>query len=137
MQVLLLKVPGLDDQPTGWKLRLLEIDGKSPALVSLLDCKRNSPADFKKVMKVMRLQAGQKERLKDEKHVKKSAVHAHGDVYEIRADKGHARLMFFYCTMEDSIVICTNGYWKGQGDQSQAFARCAKLKALYEQGAHR
>lgn len=132
MQVHLREVPGIDDHPSGWKIRLLEIDGKSPAQVALLEWKRNSPADFKKVMKVMRLQAGQKERLKDEKHVKKSAVPAHGDVYEIRADKGHARLMFFYCTVEDTIVICTNGFWKGKGDQSHAFAICAKFKALYE-----
>ena len=77
---------------------------------------------------------GQTIRVRDPKHVKKSTNPKHKDVYEMRADKGHARLMFFYSRRDKTAVAaCTNKYWKGQGDQNQAFELCDQLRRKYEE----
>lgn len=86
-------------------------------------------------MKVLYL-IGQADRIQDEKKVKKSKNHE--GVYEIRADKGSARLMFFYSQRTPSAVICTNTYWKTKKsahEQNQAFERCAGLKKYYEENS--
>lgn len=88
-------------------------------------------------MKVIRM-VGLTDRIRDEKKVKKSQNPKHKDVCEIRADKGGARLMFFYCGSSQSVVICTNTYWKAkssQAEQDVAFGICARLKVYYEQNA--
>jgi len=75
------------------------------------------------------------DRIRDEKKVKKSKNPKHDGVYEIRADKGSARLMFFYCEKTQAAVICTNTYWKAKDskkEQDQAFERCHQLKQFYE-----
>ncbi len=83
-------------------------------------------------MKVMCL-AAQQDRVRNPKHVKKSGNAAHGNVYEMIAYTSRARLMFFYDDAEESLIICTNEYEK-KGDQDAAFARCAALREIYEQG---
>ena len=93
-----------------------------------------SPADYKKIMKVLCM-IGQVDRIRDEKKVKKSKNPKHDDIYEIRADKGHARLMFFYSAQDQAVVVCTNTYWKAkasQREQDQAFHVCHQLKKIYE-----
>lgn len=120
-----------------WKLRVLTLEKngtkKSPALEALADWSKNQQKDFKKISKVIQ-RVGQTQRVRDEKHVKKSSNPKHENVYEIRADKGHARLMFFYSEHEKTAVfVCTNPYWKNQGSQDQAFETCDKLRRLYEQ----
>ncbi len=72
-------------------------------------------------------------RVRDEKLVTKCANPDYGDIHEARAHKGHARLMFFYSEREQAVIVCTNEFWKGKGSQDAAFARCAKLKQIYEQ----
>lgn len=55
---------------------------------------------------------------------------------KFRADKGSARLMFFYCEKSQSAVICTNSYGKSKSsrkEQNQAFETCHNLKQIYEQ----
>jgi mRNA-degrading endonuclease RelE of RelBE toxin-antitoxin system len=134
MSVKLIDIPFIDGRiPPCWRVCALEIDGKSPALAALLEWQRRELEDFKKIVKVLRMQAGQRERLKDQKHVKKSANPKHGDVYEFRAHRGHARLMFFYDDRDRKVVVCTNSFWKEKGSQDQAFATAAVFKSLYEQ----
>jgi len=120
-----------------WKLRVLTLEKngskKSPALEALVDWSENQEQDFKKISKVI-ARVGQLHRVQDEKHVKKSSNPKHENVYEIRADKGHARLMFFYSEHEKTAVfVCTNPYWKNKGNQDQAFETCDKFRRLYEQ----
>lgn len=119
-----------------WKLRVLTLEKnnvkKSPALEALVDWSQNQEPDFKKIKKVIQL-VGQTHRVRNEKHVKKSNHPKHDNVYEIRADKGHARLMFFYSEDEGTAIFtCTNPYWKGEGSQDQAFETCNKLRLAYE-----
>lgn len=135
MQCELIDIPGLEpENQTRWRVRMLAIDRKCLVLPDLVEWQKNSPADFKKIMKVMRY-VGQLDQVRDEKHVKKSGNPQHGDVYEMRAHKGSARLMFFYSKRDRAVVICTNTYWKtkdSKSEQDNAFALCARLKALYE-----
>lgn len=138
MRVQLLKIPGIEAHyETVWQVRVLEIEGKNLVLESLAEWGRDAPGDYKKVMKILRM-VGLTDRIRDPKKVKKSQNPKHKDVYEIRADKGSARLMFFYCRSRQSAVICTNTYWKAKSSQSEqdaAFDRCAKLKAYYERNS--
>ncbi len=133
MTIDLLEIPGLRAEEQGrWQVRALAFDGQSPALVALHEWQKTQPADFKKIMKVMRIVGGM-HRVPDENKVKRNENPAHGEVFEMRAHKGHARMMFFYSDRDEAaVVVCTNDFWKGKGSQDAAFARCAKLKQLYE-----
>lgn len=120
-----------------WQIRALVIERegqrKSPALDALDKWRADQKGDFNKIIKVMK-RVAQARRVRDEKHIKRSSDSDHGDIYEMRAHRGHARLMFFYSEHEKTaIVVCTNSHWKGKGSQDQAFATCAQLKRLYEQ----
>jgi hypothetical protein len=127
----LLEIPGLDArQPTVWKVRALVVDGRNPVLAALVRWQREYPDDYKAIMKVMRLAALQK-RVLNPKHVKKSADERHGNAYEMLAYTGIARLMFFYDEGTESLIICTNEFEKGGGDQSAAFQRCVTFRGLY------
>lgn len=135
MAIELLQIPGVTrEQQLRWQIRVLQINGRNSVLGPLVEWQAKSPGDYKKIMKVLS-QIGQVERIKDEKKVKKSDNHE--GVYEMRADKGHARLMFFYCHKTNSAIICTNTYWKtkeSKQEQNQAFEICHKFKQIYEQG---
>ncbi|MFP4166929.1 MAG: type II toxin-antitoxin system RelE/ParE family toxin [Opitutales bacterium] len=99
---------------------------------ALADWSQHQKKDFKKIAKVIE-RVGQAHRVRDEKHVKKSRNPKHENVYEIRADKGHARLMFFYDDdAETAVFVCTNPCWKGSGNQDQAFETCNQMKLAYE-----
>ena len=132
MKTRLVDIPCLDFAGTRvWQVKALVIDGKSPALEALSQWAVEELRDYKKIKKAIEI-ASQVTRTKDEKKVKKSQNPAHGQVYEFRADKGHARLMFFYDKIDGNMIICTNPYWKNRGNQDKAFALCSKLKDLYE-----
>lgn len=107
------------------------IDDKSPAFEALKKWATEEPKDYKKIKKTIEY-AAQVKQTKDKKKVKKSSNPSHGKVYEFRADKMHARLMFFYDETDGNLIICTNDYWKNKGDQGTAFATCSTLKKLYE-----
>ncbi len=131
MKIGLLEIPRMNaSQQTCWKIRALVVDGRAPALDALLTWRESEEADYKKIMKVMRI-VGQRNRVQIEKYIKKSANPAHGDVYEMRADRSHARLMFFY-SEDESIIVCTNSYWKNKGNQNIAFGHCAQLRLVYQ-----
>lgn len=131
MPIVLEEIPGLTpgDQ-TCWQVRALAIDDRSPALAALDNWAQSAPADYKKILKVLRI-VGQFRRVTDETKVTKCANPDIGDVYEIRAHKGHARLFFFYSDKGEAVIVCTNAFWKGKGSQQQAFATCAKFRDIY------
>lgn len=135
MSISLVKIPGVtEDLQLVWKIRVLQLNNNDLVLGELLHWQQKSLADYKKIMKVLSL-IGQVDRIRDEKKVKKSANPKHKGVYEIRADKGSARLMFFYCEKNQAAIVCTNAYWKSKSsknEQDQAFERCYQLKQIYE-----
>jgi len=136
MAIELIQIPGVtNQQQTRWLVRILQINGSDLVRGSLAKWERESPGDYKKIMKVLSI-LGQVDRIRDEKHVKKSDNPKHDKVYEIRAHRGSARLMFFYSEKTQSAVICTNSYWKAKDskkEQDQAFETCHQLKQIYEQ----
>ncbi len=136
MAVELIQIPGVTNHHQLVRnIRVLQINNRNLVLGPLAEWQRKSPGDYKKIMKVLSI-IGQVDRIRDEKKVKKSSNPKHDGVYEIRADKGSARLMFFYCEQTHSAVICTNTYWKTKSsrkEQDQAFETCHKLKQIYEQ----
>lgn len=136
MAVELIQIPGVTNHhQIVWQIRVLQINDRNLVLGSLAEWQRTSPGDYKKIMKVLQM-IGQLDRIRDEKHVKKSDNPKHDGVYEIRAHRGSARLMFFYSEKTQSAVICTNSYWKAKDskkEQDQAFETCHKLKQIYEQ----
>ena len=136
MAVELIQIPGVTNHhQIVWQIRVLQINDRNLVLGSLAEWQRTSPGDYKKIMKVLQM-VGQLDRIRDEKHVKKSDNPKHDGVYEIRAHRGSARLMFFYSEKTQSAVICTNAYWKAKDskkEQDQAFETCHKLKQIYEQ----
>jgi putative component of toxin-antitoxin plasmid stabilization module len=136
MSVELIQIPGVTNhQQLVWQVRVLQINNRNLVLGPLAEWERKSPGDYRKIMKVLSM-IGQVDRIRDEKKVKKSSNPKHDGVYEIRADKGSARLMFFYCEKTQAAVICTNTYWKTKSskkEQDQAFETCHILKQRYEQ----
>jgi putative component of toxin-antitoxin plasmid stabilization module len=136
MTIELIQIPGVTNQhQTRWLVRVLQVNDRDLVLGTLAKWERESPGDYNKIMKVLQM-IGQVDRIRDEKKVKKSKNSKHDGVYEIRADKGSARLMFFYSEKTQAAVICTNAYWKAKDskkEQDQAFETCHKLKQIYEQ----
>lgn len=127
----LLDIPGLDEKyQTHWKIRALEVNGRSKALSALEEWQKKHQIEWKKIRKVLQLHGGQKV-IRDPKKVRKNSNPQYGEVFEMKADKGNARLMFFYDDDDESIIICTNSHWKGKGSQDTDFATCARLKELY------
>ena len=119
--------------PSAWetkhRVRALEVDGRSLAVAALADLVGHHQDDYKKVMRVLRLLAGN-ERVRNENHVKRARDYP--DIYEVRG--GKARLFFFYTPGRDGIVVCTNAYWKTKpstSEQDAAFAMCGRLRQLY------
>lgn len=131
MKIGLQDIPQLvTPSPHVWKVKALTLDDRCPVLATLLEWKRSHPKAFKAIMKVMVLVAQQK-RVRNPKHVKKNGNPEHGDVYEMLAYGGVARVMFFYDARRESLIVCTNAFVKGDGDQDAAFRRCAEMKRLY------
>jgi hypothetical protein len=112
MSIELVEVPGLKaHHQTRWRIRAMIVDGRDPVRVALLRWRRNYPAEYKAIMKVMRL-AAQQDRVRSPKQVKKSGNPTHGNVYEMIAYTGIAQLMFFYDDADDALIICTNEHEK-------------------------
>ena len=128
----LKEIPGVDSRwETCLKIRALVVGGRNPVEAALARWQREHPKDFKAIMKVMKMAAGSASRLTSPKHVKKSSDKSHGDVYEMIAYTGVARLMFFYDEADQSGIICTNEHQKSQGDQGAAFLLSARLRDYY------
>lgn len=119
----LIEVPGLDrayQKP--WKIRLFKFKGRSAALAALVHWEKSSNADYRKIMKAMRM-VGVSALPPRHPHVEKSDNY---DVYEMRGD--NLRLMFFY-DKPNKVVVCTNSYQKNNSaEQGTAFALCNRIK---------
>jgi hypothetical protein len=136
MKIELKEIPGVDaTHETVWKVRALVVNDHDPVREALARWLREHPNDHTAIMKVIKL-AAQQRRVQNPKHVKKTANAKQGDVYEMIAYTGIARLMFFYDEENESIIICTNEYEKGSGSQDSAFARCAAFRELYQNQCH-
>ncbi len=133
MKIDLVDIPDLQLSPTcKWRIRALSVNGKMPAIEALAEWESIRLADYKRIVKVMKI-VSEKLRVTDQRHVKKTEkTHLYGDVYEMRSHTGKARLMFFYDNRNESVVVCTNPYVKGKGNQDAAFKLCSQLKEIYE-----
>jgi len=122
------------DVEDGWQtchqLKALARDGKSRVLYELAMLKQQQEPDHKKLLRALRL-AGENPRVTNPRHVKQGKVHK--DIYEMRADKGLARLMFFYAP-PDETVVCTELFRKtdgGKDGQDTAFRRSEAMRQAY------
>jgi len=133
MKIELHEIPGVPDLVGNfWKVRVLAIDEKSPAQEILKEWSKKQKNDYKKILKALRIAATDKDCL-NPNHVKRSTNPKHGGkIFEARAHRGHARLMFFYSLKNKSLIVCTNHYWKGKGFQDHAFDACAKFQQFFE-----
>lgn len=139
MRVELVEIAGIEKRhETVWKIRALVLENRDPVTDALDRWQQKHLRDYKAIIKVMQM-TGQQSRVLNPKHVKKSSNPDHGEVYEMLAYAGVARLMFFYDDEDAALIVCTNGYekgWGGSDSQDAAFARCAAFKKLYLQKKH-
>lgn len=144
MRTELIDIPGLflGDKPL-WKVKALKIHGMYSFAIQALEEWSKDPKmkrDYELIIEAIQYAANVK-RVGDERIVKVSDNHEHGEVYEFRAydfDRqraGCARLMFFYDESDESLIICTNSYEKDKGTtfaQDRMFAMCDRYKEEYE-----
>ena len=117
---------------TAHRIRVLVLDGKSPALKELNDLKSRHREDYDRLLQTIRLVA-ERHRVFNENRVKKGRKYP--EIYEMRG--GHARLFFFYTSDTQEIVVCASGYWKTKPsaeEQNLAFARANRLRSAYVEG---
>ena len=114
-----------------WKIKGLELDGHCVAENELTNWLKKNKGDYNKIIKALKV-AGTSKRVLNEKLIKKDKSGKYEGVYEARADKGSARLFFFYSEEEQSMIICTNAYWKNSGNQETSYSQCYQLKEFYE-----
>lgn len=135
MKIGLRDIPGFEpDSSDLWEIKALTFGDKNPVVQALDDWEVSQKSDFKKIIKAMEFAAKQ-HRVKDKKKVKPCANKKYDGTYEFRADKGQARIMFFYDERKGSIIVCTTPFFgKGGSTQKQdtAFKQCHELKKLYE-----
>lgn len=134
MNVKLVDVPHLPmSEKARWRVVTLEINGRNPALEALVkwNTDKQFRSEYTKIIRAM-TRAASEVRVTDPKQVGRSND---GEVFELRAHRGKARLMFFYDDEGESLIVCTHDYWKGSGHsktaQNQAFNVCKKLKEVY------
>ena len=132
--------------PSEWQvehqIRALVVAGRTHSLGDLETWQTEQKEDWTKISRSIE-RACRNKRVFDPKCVKKDNYG--GDkskkrrdsgkppIYELRADKGQARVMFFYTPDEQEIIVCTNTYWK-TGDakkQTRAFAKARRLRDVY------
>jgi len=123
--------------PLSWqkeyKLKLLEINGKSKAISGLLDIKTKDEKDFKKLLKNLKLQLASKRILRNPIKVQVGKQKDQKKIIEIKATRGHSRLFTFFSENRE-LIICTHTYWKtatNQQQQNSEFAKAAEMRNLY------
>lgn len=124
----LLDVPGLSTvNQKVWKIRLMKITGRSPALAALSRWAETVPYDFKAIMTAMRLVCGQRS-IPSLPYIGKTVF---PEIHELRATEGTARLQFFY-DRRTGTVVCTKDYEEGEsGDSRKAAALSETLRKFY------
>ena len=125
--------------PLSWqreyKLKLLEINGKTPALAGVIDIIKKDLNDFKKLARNVKLQLETKGILKDKRKVQVGKRKNQKDIIEIKASHGHSRLFAFFSD-DKELIICTHTYWKtatNPKQQNSEFDKAASMKEKYIQ----
>lgn len=130
------------------QIRALVVAGRTHSLGDLETWQKDQKPDWKKIARSIE-RACRNKRVIDPKCVKKDNYggkklekrrdSANPPIYELRADKGKARVMFFYTPDEQEIIVCTNTYWKtGDADeQTRAFGKARRLRDVYLGAAKR
>lgn len=134
MDVKLVEIPNLPlSEKARWRVVTLEINGRNPALeaLALWNTDKQFRSEYNKIIRAM-ARAASEVRVTDPKQVGRSKD---GEVFELRAHRGKARLMFFYDDEGESLIVCTNDYWKGAGHtnkaQDRAFQLCKSMKEVF------
>src|SRR5690606_13443985 len=119
-----------DDQSC-WKVKAIatiDADGNisSRVLETMLQWKQSNREDWDRIIKSLRYVAG------NQRHENSSQVindRRKRGVFEIRANRSVCRLISFYDTTHEAVIICAFHYSKGKGHhdraQDAAFATCA------------
>ncbi len=121
----------LDDESNYYKIRAVEINGKSEALMGLLLFEKKDKKDLKKLINTLKAQLKSKEIIHNKEKVQQSKKKGQENIIEIKANKGKSRL-FGYISEDDELIICTNTYWKSDNIKLQAKA-FDKSESIYKQ----
>jgi hypothetical protein len=123
--------------PKNWqiehRMKLLEIDDRCPALKGLIDIAAKDEADYRKLMKTVKLQLASKTLLRDERKVRRGRKRNQKKIIELKAAKGHSRLFAFLHENGD-VIICTHTYWKTSKNrkvQDNEFEKAVRMRADY------
>ncbi|MCF7944474.1 MAG: hypothetical protein K9L75_02925, partial [Spirochaetia bacterium] len=118
--------------PEYWKkehdIKLLVINGKCEALEFLVKHAEDSKNDIKKLLSTLKIQLSRRDLIEPGprlKHYDKNY-----EILEFKSNRGHSRLYGFFDVRRDSVIICTNGFWKTKGKhpkQTAAFKRANRL----------
>ncbi len=145
MKIDLEDIPGLEhffSDPPKWKVKTCCLGGAGNLVLKKLDLWRNDPEmeeEYGQIIANIVVTACSEKIESDTPFVKKNRNPENGEVYEFRAFNenteraGKARVLFFYDEDDENLIICTNTFEKGQGDQNMSFSQCAQLKQRYFQ----
>lgn len=104
-------------------LKALSIDGKAPALDSLLEWKKSSKEDFRGIAEGIKMMCFNRVIPKTPRLVN---CIGYPGLVEIKAPRKNARLFCFVHkpgTSSEELVICTGAFWKKDGEKTKAGAR--------------
>lgn len=118
-----------------YDIKHLVLNEKSETLDGLNKIIKSDLQDFKKLISTLKMQLMTRELLKNEKRVKK--YKRNKKIIEFKSPNGYARLFGFI--KDETIIICTNCYWKNsnnKAEQDAAFERAEFLMEKYLEQYH-
>ena len=115
-----------------YKLKLLEINGKNPALTGLIDIASKDIGDLRKLLRNVEMQLKNKAILSNKKKIERGKQKNQKKIIEIKATKGHSRL-FAFLSENKELIICTHTYWKTSSNKKQQDREFNKAANMYEQ----
>ena len=116
-----------------YKLKLLEINGKNPALTGLIDIASKDIGDLKKLLRNVEMQLKSKAILPNKKKIERGKQKNQKKIIEIKATGGHSRL-FAFLSENKELIICTHTYWKTSSNkkqQNREFNKAAEMHKKY------
>lgn len=126
------------EEQTLYGVKAMSQGGHSLALAEIASFKTKSIKDYRKIVNGLKICA-QTPRGQFVKTPRVSADANGRPIYELKAQRGHARLFFFYATEgDDEVVIVTSGFWKTGSnkketkDQSRQFDLAADLMLRFQ-----
>lgn len=145
MKIELEDIPGLEQhfsEPPQWRVKTCCLGGAGNLVLKKLSQWADDPEmeeEYAQIIANIVVTACSERIESDTPFVKRNHNPENGEVYEFRAFNekieraGKARVLFFYDEEDGNMIICTNTFEKGQGDQNMSFRQCAHLKQLYLQ----